>query len=206
MLPAERADRALLRDRVGHEVQAIVNDLPSTVRVERSFDGLPMFVATVDDAGRAALAAHPGVRSITPDFTLQFQLDESTRVLRADEVRDALGATGAGITVAVIDSGIDTDHADLAGDIAFQECFMVGGGCPGGGTHTSGPGSAEDEFGHGTMVAGAITSTGTVSGTGIAPDADVGMYKIAGASGALNFSDVLSSLNDIIANHPKCAR
>src|SRR5262245_3614941 len=73
---SEPADREQLRDRVTHDVQAVVTDLPPTIHVERTFDGLPMFVATVADAGLAALAAQPSVRSITADFPLRFQLDE----------------------------------------------------------------------------------------------------------------------------------
>lgn len=181
---------------------AVIATLPGAAAVvDRRFESLPGFVVTVDDAGLAALRANPQIRSITPDRPIYFALTESSRLIRADEVHTGLGVTGAGVTVAVIDSGIDSDHPDLVGDIAFQKCFMIGG-CPLGGAQSSGPGSAEDDQGHGTLVSGIITSTGIIAPKGIAPDADIAVYKVAGPSGG-SFSDVVASLNDIITNHPE---
>jgi subtilisin family serine protease len=63
------------------------------------------------------------------------------------------------VTVAVIDSGIDTDHPDLNNDLIWEECFLDDSGCPvTGGKRASDSGSAEDGFGHGTHVSGIITS------------------------------------------------
>ena len=60
--------------------------------------------------------------------------------------------TGAGVRVAVLDSGIDTDHTHLSDDIAAQQCFCdthaspVKGCCPSGGQQEA---NAEDDEGHG---------------------------------------------------------
>src|SRR5919106_1730570 len=55
------------------------------------------------------------------------------------------GATGQGVTVAVIDSGIDVDHPEFAGAIHSDSIDIV----------TDGP-TFDDEDGHGTAGAGGI--------------------------------------------------
>src|SRR5260221_662547 len=73
------------------------------------------------------------------------------------------GVDGAGVTVAVIDTGV-TPVADLAGRVI-------------GGVDFSGENDPfTDSFGHGTFVAGIIAGDGTSSGgayTGVAPKADI---------------------------------
>jgi subtilisin family serine protease len=72
-------------------------------------------------------------------------------------------ATGAGVTVAVVDSGIAVDHPDLRDQvIAAADCVGhddVPGGCV--------PGSAGDQAGHGTHVAG-IVAAAADNGQGVA--------------------------------------
>jgi serine protease len=75
---------------------------------------------------------------------------------------------GAGVTIAVIDSGIDATHEDLAANLAGTiSCIGTGGDpalCSGSGT---------DDNGHGTHVAGiaaAVTNNG-VGVAGVAPEA-----------------------------------
>jgi subtilisin family serine protease len=195
-------DRADLSRRVRTASAEVVSSLPASVRIERQFDAVPAFVATVDEDGLAALQAHPRIRSVVPDRQLSVALTGGARLIRADEARTALGVTGAGMTAAVIDTGIDTDHPDIVGDVAFEVCFMAAG-CPLGGTFSSGPGAAEDDNGHGTRVSGVITSSGNVAPLGIAPDTAIGAYKTLGAGGSGSLADVLAALNDVIANHPE---
>jgi serine protease AprX len=57
--------------------------------------------------------ALPKLLSIYLNRQLTYFLDESTRTIRANEVWNSLGVTGAGVTVAVLDSGVDGTHADL---------------------------------------------------------------------------------------------
>ncbi|MFI5926236.1 type VII secretion-associated serine protease mycosin [Micromonospora sp. NPDC051543] len=88
----------------------------------------------------------------------QWQLDE----LRADTAWRT--STGRGVTVAVVDSGVDANHPDLAGQV-LPGLDLVG---PAGG---AGP----DPVGHGTTVAGLIAGRnddkrGVV---GLAPDARI---------------------------------
>jgi subtilisin family serine protease len=70
---------------------------------------------------------------------------------------------------------VDTDHQDIVSSLVDEACIcttLAGACCPGGATMAYGPGSAEDDIGHGTNVTGIITSDGIVADRGVAPDAD----------------------------------
>lgn len=91
---------------------------------------------------------------------------------------------GKGITVAVVDSGINKAHADIQERVVAEKSFRF----------TSGTG---DAFGHGTFVAGVIAGNGT-SGNGnyigIAPQASLLNVKVSGPLGEAIESDVIAGL------------
>ena len=102
------------------------------------------------------------------------EIAENVLKVNADQVWN-LGYTGEGVLVAIIDSGVRLDHADLQGR------FWDGGPeFPNHGydfySHDNDP---SDTHGHGTHVAGTIVGTG-VSGTqtGIAPEAKIMVLKV----------------------------
>jgi subtilisin family serine protease len=164
--------------------------------VTRQYTSIPALAGAVTHDGLDALAANPDVASIEIDGVGVAATNQSGPLIHAPEVHTA-GVTGSGVTVAVLDSGIDTDHPDLSDDIAYERCYLSGGGC-GAGVH-----AAEDDNGHGTNVSGIITSNGTITPKGIAPDAKIASYKILSASGSGFFSDWVLALDDIITNHPE---
>lgn len=83
------------------------------------------------------------------------------------------GRTGRGVRVAVVDSGIDTEHPDLKGKVKESVEAVTEDGKIGFRPSTSG-----DQAGHGTACAGIITS--------VAPDVDLYSVKVLGpkASGS----------------------
>ncbi|MEV5965668.1 S8 family serine peptidase [Kribbella sp. NPDC051952] len=88
-------------------------------------------------------------------------LDHSVPQIGAPAAWQA-GYTGKGVRVAVVDSGIDKAHPDLASRVAEVKTF--GDDLPG------------DQIGHGTHVASIIAGTGAASGgqyRGVAPDAEL---------------------------------
>ena len=100
----------------------------------------------------------------------------------AQQVWQELGYTGAGVIVAVIDSGVDPTHPDLADHI-----WTNLGEVPGNGLDDDGNGHVDDTWGwdfcadtlpvvdsHGTQVAGQVAGDGTGGTvTGMAPDAEL---------------------------------
>jgi subtilisin family serine protease len=84
----------------------------------------------------------------------------------------AAGFDGTGVKVAVVDSGIDADHPDLAGRVVAAENF------------TEGESDTLDRVGHGTHVAATIASTGAAPGgyKGVAPGASLLSAKVCGVA------------------------
>ena len=108
-------------------------------------------------------------REITPNITQ----------VNADQVW-ALGYTGAGVVVAVVDSGVNYDHLDLA-----DHLWDGGAEFPHHGYDiVNGDDDPMDDKGHGTHVAGIVCGDGTSgSQTGVAPDATLMCVKTTAADG-----------------------
>lgn len=84
--------------------------------------------------------------------------------------------TGNGIKVAVLDTGIDPDHPDLAAN------FVVGINTVG----NEPSGAFDDAQGHGTMISGIIAAVDNGIGViGVAPEADLYVARFRGVSGAV---------------------
>lgn len=99
---------------------------------------------------------------------------------------------GTGITVAVLDTGVDKTHPDLRDRIA--DCRDYTGNDV---TH----GACTDENGHGTHVAGIVLADGGPNGTGIygvAPDAKLYAYKICTDQGSCRSGDLRDALTDAV--------
>jgi len=116
---------------------------------------------------------------------------EADAQINADDVW-ALGYKGSGVTVAVLDTGIDTDHPELVSSIAGGKGFGYAG--------------YEDDHGHGTHVSGIITADG-VGGSpqgfakGVAPDTQVWMAKVCDASGSCYTSDIAAAIEYVVNNN-----
>jgi subtilisin family serine protease len=176
----------------------VLEDVPDEdIAVYRTYSHIPAFAAEVDADGIAALQADPRVAYIQLDEPVFAHLTQSVTALGANIVHDTYGLTGSGVRVAVLDTGIDTDHPDLVGDIVAQHCFnSTGTRCPNGLFEDV---SAEDGNGHGTNVSGVITADGVVSGRGFAPDAEIVAIRVLNSTGSGMLSDTVAGLNWIIA-------
>lgn len=90
---------------------------------------------------------------------------------------------GAGVTVAVVDTGVDLDHTDLAANLVSGKTFVDG---------TS---SADDDYGHGTHVAGIIAAVNNNGGViGVAPEASIMPVKVLNSSGSGSIADVADGI------------
>ncbi|MBI4519158.1 MAG: S8 family serine peptidase [Deltaproteobacteria bacterium] len=160
------------------------------------------FTASVSAAGLRALAHHPGVLRIDAARQGGAALAQSAAQIRADIVR-ALGVTGAGVGIAVLDTAIDTAHPDLQGRITAQECFCSSNCCPGGVSRLSGPGSASGTVPvHGTHVAGILVSQGDqrIADIGIAPGAQLTALRVLNDQARGDLGDWVAAL-DWLAAH-----
>jgi subtilisin family serine protease len=175
-------------------------------RITRSYVTIPALSAVVTRGGLAALQADPAVSSVSIDEAAAVTSSKVESVARTLKV-DRVGLTGNGVTIALIDSGIDSSHRDLAGAIVDEACFCVNAQgepcCPGGASEQFGLRSAWDDNGHGTHLAGIIAGRGYVSPKGLAPSAYIVAIKIAGKDGSTTTGSMLAALDWLARSHPE---
>lgn len=122
-----------------------------------------------------------------PAFGLQWNL----RMIGAPAAWQV--ATGAGSTIAIVDTGVDLDHDDLKNKVVGHvNCIGAGtlGMCKEGGS------AGQDDNGHGSHVAG-IAAAATDNGTGVAgtaPDASILAIKVLQSDGSGSAEDVATGI------------
>lgn len=100
--------------------------------------------------------------------------------------------TGSGVGVAIIDTGIDLTHPDLAANI------MANTSC------VTGKKSGSDDNGHGTHVAGTIAALrNTIGAVGVAPEAKLIAVKVLNAQGSGTWSSIICGIDWVTANAAK---
>ena len=142
-----------------------------------------MMALDVDQRGLAQLTGSPDVASVRIDELRRPSLNISVPLIGGPTAW-AVGATGAGWTVAVLDSGVDKAHPFLAGKVVAEACYsttlpvdFATSVCPGGVDSTavdSGVPCSSSVVGcsHGTHIAGVATGNGATF-SGVAKDASI---------------------------------
>ncbi len=112
-------------------------------------------------------------------------------VARVDAPAAWPATKGAGVKVCVVDTGVDPNHADLAGVVA------------GGVNIIAGNNDYADDNGHGTHVAGTIAAIGRYAATvqgkatlvvGVAPQVSIYAVKVMNAQGEGRLSDIVRGI------------
>ncbi|MFQ5710488.1 MAG: S8 family serine peptidase [Candidatus Geothermarchaeales archaeon] len=131
-----------------------------------------------------------GLQRRTADLP-RLYLNESTAIVGAPSVWD-IGVTGRGVSIAVIDTGVNWTHPDLAGKVIISKSFAPGE-------------DPMDYTGHGTHVAGIAAGTGAASGgkfRGVAPDANIMNIKVFATDGYALLGWVLAALDYTLSVEP----
>ncbi|HEV8588258.1 MAG TPA: S8 family serine peptidase [Pyrinomonadaceae bacterium] len=174
---------------------------------------LPMIAVTTTKANLMAISHLPAVRSIYSNRTFNWNLTPAARTLTGVErvrrdteltnVNRGVSVTGRGVTVAVLDTGVDGTHADLAGrvvqNIKLADTQSLGAGFNYPVAAPSVP-NTDQAYGHGTFVAGVIAGNGQQSGgkySGVASGANI--LGLSAGDGTLLF--ILSGFDYLLANY-----
>jgi subtilisin family serine protease len=142
-------------------------------------------------AALAALlvVAAPALGATDPARPQQWGLDR----IHADQAWTKV--QGAGVTIAIVDTGIDLGHPDLKGKIASHyDCTS--------GTCVSGASAGNDDNGHGSHVAGiaAATTWNGIGIAGVAPGAKLMAVKALDSSGSGKCSNIVTGI-EFAADH-----
>ena len=176
------------------------------------FRALPMITLSGTRDQITAISKLPAVRSIYGNRTLNLNSEPEVRALTGVERawRDAeittsnhnLRVTGKNVTVAVLDTGVDGNHGDLAGRVAKNiklagtQSANVGFSYP---INSESLSNTDQAYGHGTFVAGVIAGNGNLSAgkyAGVAPGARV----VGLSAGDLSLLYVLEGFDYLLAN------
>jgi subtilisin family serine protease len=178
----------------------------STDKVQHRYTAaISGFAAQLTTEEANSLKSNPNVFSVEKDYVIEMQgfFVESIEKAAKGDVTNARQTTecfvsraggagdGAGKNawVWVIDSGIDLDHPDLnvVTNSSYAKSFVGG--------------SANDQNGHGTHVAGIIGGiNNTIGGRGISSGASVVPVRVFGASGGSSSSTIIAGINHAAAN------
>jgi len=176
----------------GPAEQALVQAAGGQIR--HMYHLVPGMAASLPSAAVAGLQNNPSVLAIEPNVRVEaYENDEYSwawGVARIGGQQVHLGGiTGAGVRVAVFDSGLDYTHPDLSPGYA------------GGWDYVNGDNDPMDDNGHGTHVSGTIGAFADNNGViGVAPNAQLYGVKILDASGQGDFGNVVAGLEWAVDN------
>lgn len=155
--------------------------------MSRRLRGVAVVAAVVAALGAASFAAAPPAHAQclsgpVVGLPLAENAEQEPLINRLGLRRVWEISTGAGVTVAVVDSGVDDRHPKLAGAVAPPTDFVP---VFGPGRFTEGPGSPVDCENHGTPIAGLIAGrpAGDDRVVGVAPDARIVPFRFDGDLG-----------------------
>lgn len=155
--------------------------LTAHVTAELPSIGAVALAATGTDVWTTAVSG--GIKKVWLDAKRSVSLDRSVPQIGAPAAWQA-GLTGKGVTVAVLDTGVDQTHPDLASREIGEKNFSASR-------------DNVDRYGHGTHVASIVAGTGAQSGgqfRGVAPDARILDVKVLADNGNGSDSGIIAGM------------
>ncbi len=177
--PSATSDEGIIRNHGGltkhryHLVPAIAAQVPETV--------IPLLQAL---RGVSYIELDGQVEALEDNLPWGVDRIDAERVWGGSEDATSVASgrnAGAGVKIAIIDTGIDLDHEDLN----VVDGITIYGGTTGG----------DDDYGHGTHCAGIAAALGNGTGViGVAPQAELYAVKVLNSSGSGYWSDVIEGI------------
>ena len=202
---ASQVEYRVIIETVDH--QALSGDLAIKAaggRKIRELVSFPGHVVTVTAKQLDKLEKSPLVKNIYLDRRTAGEMNYTAVTTGARTVQWLMGYNGAGIGVAVIDSGVTPWHDDLTYNGLNSKVRVVGGQRVAGFVDfVNGRTDPYDDHGHGTHVAGIIAGNGYDtygSRAGMAPASHLVALKVLDATGAGYMSDVMAALDWTVAH------
>ncbi len=169
------------------QVAVIADTLGLTPKAPQRMRYTPYMSLWGDERALLRLVQSKDVRRLLVNGQRRTTLASSTVATGVAATQNAMGLLGSGQTIAIIDTGVERDHAFLGGRVVSEACYSDSGGwfsgrttlCPNGAEATTVAGSAAPcglvGCAHGTHVAGiaAGAATGTTRFSGVASNANI---------------------------------
>ena len=149
------------------------------------------FSVEITDSEALRIKELSAVKNVYRNEEVRALLEESVNQINADELwklKDENGnlITGKGVTIGIIDTGVDYTHDDLGGCLG-NNCKVIGGY-----DFVNNDNDTKDDHGHGTHVAATAAGNGILKG--VAPDAKIVAYKVLDSGGSGSWSGIVQSI------------
>lgn len=187
---ADRASLAVLQKEIAARQDAVLATLPAgEFDLRHKYENIASFAGAITAARLNQLLADPRVESIEADRIDEAHLAQGIPLINAFQTR--LTYNGAGMSIAIVDTGVDYAHPRMGGG-GFPNAKVIGG-------HDFGDNDADpmDCYGHGTNCAGVAAGELGINGDyigGVAYNARIYALKIAtGCGGSAPVSNMTAA-------------
>ncbi|MBU7025653.1 MAG: S8 family serine peptidase [Theionarchaea archaeon] len=163
----------------------VLQDLRRYGNVEYVFASGLGAVVTMDIDNILPVSQKDYVLYVEGTITVDAMLSNAVPHIHTDDVW-AMGYDGAGVVIAVLDTGLDPNHCDLSGKIVAWKDFIASSANP------------YDDHGHGTFVAS--IAAGQYNPKGVAPGASLMGVKVLTSSGSGSNDTIIQGIDWAVAN------
>ncbi len=190
-LATDGVERPGLPGRLAQEAEVLRREVAALgAREGKRFEHLPLLHLQVPAERLPELAANPRVAGVAPVRRARALRNEGKRLMNVPAVA-AQGLTGKGVGIAVLDTGVDASHSELApkGTGATAKTVPLFDAI-------DNDGDPHDQEGHGTAVAGIAAG----SGNGVAPHAKVVAVRVLDRKGEGTSVQILAGIDAVLAS------